>query len=219
LDALISRGFQHPDGAVLKIGCTLIDSGGVTDAKAYSHTVYRFVKKRQGRMIFSCKGSSEPGAPVVKPSMQKSGINLMMVGTDACKSTVYERIKLTEHGPGYMHYPIGRGYENEYFEQLVAERVMVDKFKKRRWIKTRSRNEALDIRAYNIAAFEVRNVNLEAVSETVRKQSEAANPKPPTAEEVKAKSLEASHSGMKPDTKPTSPAPRPTRRRMGFVRW
>ena len=218
LDIELSKGFQHPCGAILKIGCALIDSGGTDDTKAFAHPVYRFVHQRQTRFVFACKGSSEPGAPLVRPSVQKATkIILQIVGTDVCKSAVYERLAIQSPGPGFMHYPRDRGYDEEYFAGLTAERVLMDRTKgslKRKWIKQRERNEPLDIRAYNTAAFEIRRVNLVACSANLRKNM-------PTAPATEAKPLAACGSAAEIALKPPAAAQRPTniRRRMKFAGW
>lgn len=160
---VLTKSFPHPCGAVLKIGCVLIDSGGQSDNKAFAKPVYKFCKPRQGRHVYALKGSSEIGAPLVAGRLQKNGVMLQLVGTDVCKSTIYARLRIVKPGPGYCHFPLGRGYDDEYFQQLVAESVSIAN-NKRQWVKTRARNEALDLRVYGLAALEIRNVNLEAVA-------------------------------------------------------
>jgi len=54
----------------------------------------------------------------------------------------------------------------EYFKQLTAERQVIKYnkgFAHRVWVKTRTRNEALDVRVYGIAALAILNVNLDSV--------------------------------------------------------
>lgn len=209
LDAELSRRWQHPSGAVLRLGCALIDSGGVTDSKAFSKPVYRFVRTRQGRYIFAAKGSSEIAAPLFLPKLQKNGILLHLIGTDVCKSEVYTRIALQEPGPLYCHWLAGRGYDEEFFKQLTAERVSVVR-KKREWVKTRARNEALDMEAGNIAAFEIRNPNLEAIADSLKKSVEVATaPKLESPKEPVEVRRQVEH----------TPRILPRRRRIGFVKW
>lgn len=209
LDAELSRRWQHPSGAVLKLGCGLVDSGGVTDAKAFSKPVYRFCYPRQSRYIFAAKGSSEIGAPLFLPKLQKNLILLQMIGTDVCKSEVYTRIAIDAPGPLYCHWLKDRGYDEEFFKQLTAEQVSIVG-KRRVWVKTRARNEALDMEAGNIAAFEIRNPNLEAIAENLRKSVELANlPKvEPAKEPIEIRKAED------PPVRVT-----PRRRRIGFVKW
>ena len=79
---------------------------------------------------------------------------------------VYSHLKIKEEGAGYCHFP--HTYDDEYFKQLTAEKV-VKKFHKgfhrREWIKVRTRNEALDCRVYAIAALSIVNVNVNIIAQ------------------------------------------------------
>jgi phage terminase large subunit GpA-like protein len=199
----------HPCGARLKIGCALIDSGGQSDNRAFALPVYRFVKRRQGQHVFASKGSSVIGSPLVVGHLQKNGIMLQSVGTDVCKSAVYERLKLQLPGPGYCHFPQDAGYDEEYFKQLCAERVVINK-SKRAWVKTRARNEGLDMRAGNLAAFEIRRPNLEAIQANLMKGAA-------TEKALKESVVPV----VKPETfpKPVVKPVNPFRRRASFSNW
>ncbi len=208
LDAEITRRFEHPSGASLKLSCVLIDSGGQNDSKAFARPVYQFVRPRQSRYVFAAKGSSEIGAPLFLPKLQKNGVLLQMIGSDVCKSEVYTRLSIISPGPLYNHFPEGRGYDQEFFQQLTAERVSIEG-RRRVWTKIRSRNEALDLKAGNIAAFEIRNPNLAAIAENLKRSAELV--KRPA--EVKP---------IDPIAVTRADAPKqmaPRRRRVGFVRW
>jgi phage terminase large subunit GpA-like protein len=211
---VLARTFDHPSGARLKISCTLIDSGGQSDNRAFALPVYKFVRRRQSRFVFASKGSSVIGAPLVVGHLQKNGIMLQQIGTDVCKSTVYDWIKIDVPGPRYCHFPKGRGYDEEWFKQLTSEQVTQTKVRgstKRIWVKRRARNEALDLRAGNHAAFEIRNPNLAAIGANLRKAAEAMKPLPlPPEEPFKIQRNDP--------PAPVKPAPR-LRRRLGFANW
>jgi phage terminase large subunit GpA-like protein len=214
-ESVIGKTFDHPSGARLKISCALIDSGGQSDNRAFALPVYRFVRRRQGRYIFASKGSSILGAPLVNGHLQKNGIMLQSIGTDVCKSAVYDRLKIIEQGPQYCHFPKGRGYDEEYFKQLTAEVVTQTRVQgntKRVWVKRRARNEALDMRAGNIAAFEIRNPNLAAIAQNLRKSVES--PKP-----VEAPKVETPEKPPGVMTYKRQPIERRPRRSGGFVNW
>lgn len=76
---------------------------------------------------------------------------------DSVKDAVYARLKLTEPGPGFVHF--SRDRDAEYFRQLTAERV-VTRFLKgrpiRSWQPKRDgeRNEALDTFVYAMAGLQ-----------------------------------------------------------------
>lgn len=219
LDALLLRTFDHPCGAKLRISVALIDSGGQSDNRAFALPVYRFCRRRQGRYVFACKGSSEIGAPLVVVRIQKNQVALQHVGTDVAKSTIYERLECLIPGPLYCHFPQERGYDEEYFKQLTAESIMLSKSmgeQKRIWKKMRARNEALDMRAYALAAFEIRSPNLKAIGENLRKQAGLASAQQTqTPEQAKAKTLAEIGSGLKNDSPVTQPIMRKMRRRVG----
>jgi len=97
------------------------------------------------------------------------------VGADTAKEMVYSRLRITEPGPGYCHFP--SHYNEDYFKQLTSERVVI-KYRKghpmRVWEKpSHQRNEALDCRVYALAALYILNPNLQKLSQDI----EERNPK------------------------------------------
>ena len=63
-------------------------------------------------------------------------------------------MQLTEVGAGYCHFPNEVEFDEEYFAQLTAEKL-VTRYQRGRprqeWVQTRPRNEAIDIRVYGLA--------------------------------------------------------------------
>lgn len=158
LDDFLSRDFIHFSGLPLKIHCTAIDSGYRTNE------VYNYVRKHTPGTI-AVKGSSTPAHPTIgRPSLQdiaymgttiKKGVQLWPVGTDTAKSTVYARLKNTDPGTRYIHFPIG--LDDDYYRQLTSEKYVTRYDKqgkpKREWIlPSGRRNEALDVTVYALAA-------------------------------------------------------------------
>jgi phage terminase large subunit GpA-like protein len=156
LESLLSRPFQHATGQELHIVCAAIDSGG-----HHTNAVYAFAR-RNPRYI-AIKGMSQPGKPIIgHPSTVDmtwrgekipGGCQLWPVGADTAKSTIYARLKITEPGPGFYHFPIG--VEDAYFIQLTAEKLItryVKGFPKMEWTLAGPRNEALDCEVYSYAA-------------------------------------------------------------------
>ncbi len=164
LDDVLSEKYTHETGVKLPIACTTIDSGG-----HYTQQVYKFCKQREGRRVYAIKGRGGEGTPIVsRPSKSNLGkVSLFTVGVDTAKETVYARLKVNNPGPGYVHFPVREYFDEEYFEQLTAEKRVVRYVKghpKREWIKKRSRNEALDIAVYNMAALYILNPNFKRLS-------------------------------------------------------
>lgn len=156
LDGLMTRSYLHPSGAELHITSAGIDSGFQTQ------TVYSYCRGR-GPRVFAAKGMNITGKPVIgRPSIQEvnyrgklisRGVQLWPIGSDAAKRQIYGRIKLSGAGPGVMHYPIG--LEDEYYEQLTAEKL-VTKYRHgvpyQEWYRARPRNEAIDCEVLAYAA-------------------------------------------------------------------
>lgn len=161
LDELLERTFETKDKRELGIRATCVDSGG-----HFTTTVYDYCRAREGRRIFAVKGVGGEGKPIAgrptKNNLRKT--KLFPIGTHATKELIFSRLKITEVGPGYCHFPLD--YDQEYFKQLTAEKIVTryhKGFPKRDFIKTRTRNEALDCRVYAIAALTILNVNFKAL--------------------------------------------------------
>ena len=170
VDEVLKRRYRHASGARLHIASTFVDSG------FHSAMVYRFVKPRQVRRVFACKGQSGPAVPLTKPRSQrrthKARVDLRIVGIDGAKESLYANLKVESLGPSFCHFPAGylneQGatvarpvYDREYFEQLTAEKLVTEMdgmTPVRRWEKKRERNEALDCRVYAMAALDDLNI-------------------------------------------------------------
>lgn len=155
LDDLLLQTFSHalsvPD---LPIAACCIDTQGHSSAMAYT-----FVRDKQARRVWGIKGSNITGKPPIwpkKPSHKNKGrIPLYFVGVSTAKEVIYSRLKrVTEPGAGFMHFPADR--PDTYFAQLTAERVSTVYVKGRAtqvWDAGGRRNEALDLKVYNLAAL------------------------------------------------------------------
>jgi len=159
---VLDMEFEHATGARLKTYAAAVDSG---DGET-THAVYQFARDQRLRHVLAVKGMSQPGKVVLgKPTKQdinvrkqtiKRGVDLWPYGSDTAKSTIYQRLKNTDPGPGTYHWPDGT--DEEYFEQLTAEKQvtkMVNGFPKRVWVKKDSaRNEVLDCEGMALAALQ-----------------------------------------------------------------
>lgn len=159
LDKFLLQTFTTGDGRSLKILAACIDSGG-----HFTQEVYKFCKTRVARRIWAIKGKGGAQTPYYsKPSYNNAyKTPLFTLGVDTGKAILYQRLAEQEMGPNYCHFPLGRGYTQEYFKGLTAER-MVMTYKKGRaqyvWKLKEGikRNEPLDIRNYATAALEITN--------------------------------------------------------------
>ena len=154
----------HKGDQPMRIGCTMIDSGG-----HHTDDVYRFCKPRYGRRVFAIKGMGGVREIVSRPSKSNRGkVPLFTVGVDRCKDLIFWRLNIKNAGPGYMHF--STKLDQEYYEQLTAEERREKHVQGRKvsyYHQTRKRNEALDLTVYNIAAVELMQPDFDALSDPV----------------------------------------------------
>lgn len=168
LDDFFMSAFDHPSGTKLRVECALVDMGHKPRA------VLRFTKPRQFRRIYACAGSKTPWAPLLSRP-KKSTIKratTFIVGGDTAKEILFTRLGVEQPGPRYIHFPKGRGFDEEFYAGLVAERLQEHTedgiVTKRQWVKIRQRNEPLDIGVYALGALEKLNVNFEALAKSLQ---------------------------------------------------
>jgi len=132
--------------------------------------VYAFVARR--RWCFATKGVTGMGRPLVEDEKKrrqrlrvkrKRGVPVEPIGVDGGKGMLYARLKQMEPGPGYLHFPQEPAFDDEYFAQLAAEKL-VTRFKGHRpiqeWVQTRARNEALDCLILALVALRLSGVTI-----------------------------------------------------------
>jgi len=222
----LQETYRHESGMEMRVEAVGVDTGG-----HHTKEAYLFVEKYRGE-IFALKGSSEQGAPPIPKREPKKHrtyrLRLYLLGTIALKDTIFSRLKLTEPGPGFLHFPRRDGYDQEYFEGLTSE-VKIPKYKPRTHVqigytyeKRRDRNEPLDLEVYNLAVFMMFNPDLKkrvaklaAYVPQLPMQVDAPASTPPQAEAEMPQDVP-----VEPQDKPsfvTKHQPNP-RRRGGFVK-
>ena len=169
LDLKLLQTFKHPSGVELRIASTCIDSG------YHTKSVYEFCKPRFARRVFAIKGVAGHGKAIIgRPTRNNiAKIPLFPVGVDSAKELLYSRLRIKDEGAGYCHFP--KHYEQEYFMQLTAEKIVTKYFKgfpRREFVKIRPRNEALDCRVYSIASLSVLNTDINKLAERLEIRSE-----------------------------------------------
>jgi phage terminase large subunit GpA-like protein len=119
---------------------------------------------------------SKPGL-VQEGSTKRSNIRLFAVATYAAKDRVFARMKIPRPGPGYMHLP--DWVTDEYLEQLTGEKKITvrdkcTRTKKVLYVKTYSRNEALDLSVYcHAGLFALQNLIAPAIYRDLGKLADA----------------------------------------------
>lgn len=175
LDDFLMTPFYKKDGTQLSILCTCIDSGG-----HHTDQVYRFTKERYERRVFAIKGKGGQEVPYLRNPSTNNRVKtpLFIIGVDAGKALLYQRLKHETKGPNYCHFPLNEeaGYDEQYFRGLTSEKMVV-RFRKGRsvvvWeIKDASykRNEPLDLRNYATAALEIANPVLQRSEQDVERR-------------------------------------------------
>lgn len=139
-----------------RVHAACIDSGYNTSL------VYAAVKGRA--WLAATKGMPGPGKPFVEDErarlqrLRKGGKPrpYQPIGVDQGKALLLSRLRLVKSGPGYIHFPQSAAFDDEYFEQLTAEKL-VTKMRGGRpvheWVQKRPRNEALDCWLLALAAL------------------------------------------------------------------
>lgn len=155
-----------------------IDSGYNTSM------VYAFVEKR--RWCYAVKGVPGAFKPLVEDEKaqrqrlrrgKKRGVVVHLVGVDQAKALLFARLKITQPGPGYIHFPNNSDFDDEYFAQLTAEKLVTRMRGTRpvaEWVQSRPRNEALDCSNYSLAALRLARIDLDALAKAGGRASQSA---------------------------------------------
>jgi phage terminase large subunit GpA-like protein len=159
--AVYRRLFTRGDGKKMRVRKMAVDSGHATDF------VYHYTKARQPRAI-SIKGEGGLGKPFIKGAgtfTKSNRARLQSLGVDAGKEEIVNRLRVLTVGAGYCHFPklangeATRGYDEEYFKGLTAERRIVKHkhgFRTYIWTKLLSRrNEPFDCRNYALGGLRI----------------------------------------------------------------
>lgn len=146
--------YTRVDGLRLRPSFVCIDSGGHNTNDIYRCTF-------QEPRIQAIKGmvSNNPRNPdplIGKLSKVKfnAGVKatckLLMLGVNAGKDLLRERVVLTMTGEQCMHFPKGHGFDVDYFKGILSEKKIDGKWRGAKHIN----NEPLDTAVYALAAFE-----------------------------------------------------------------
>lgn len=154
LDNHLAQPLLNCRGLPMRLSMTTIDNGYLTDhVLAYTRT--------RRRNVIAGKGASTPGKPIInKPAKLdvtirgrtiRNGAEGWLIGSDTAKTVIYNTLaadgKRVHDHERLIHFP--EGLDQSFFSQLTAE---IWDPNKRKWIKIRPRNEALDTWCYALAA-------------------------------------------------------------------
>jgi phage terminase large subunit GpA-like protein len=161
LDGVLTEPYRTDAGRELRVRATCVDTGG-----HHQHQVLTYCQQRRHRNVFPIKGASGP-RPIwpVRVSRTKTNQHIWICGSDTAKDVIYSRLRITEPGPGYIHFPTGGAFDAEFYRQLTSE-VVRTRFNEGRpyrvWVLPPGRrNEALDCTAYALAARHATRIRLD----------------------------------------------------------
>lgn len=186
LEAYLDQTLYFEDGRELNIAGFAIDTGG-----HFTNQTYKWIKKMKaaGKKCYGVKGyAGKPDIPllykktIVDIKEEHNGKEIVVdrtmiriLGVDSGKEDITNRLQIEEAGPGYCHFPAGdsRGYDDEYFKGLTAERQITKKVNgviKKVWVKkSGARNEPLDLFNYNYAVEEILRPEWDTLEEKLKK--------------------------------------------------
>lgn len=176
LEQFLRQPFHNARGVSMRIKMTAIDSGYLPDH------VLSFTRLHR-HLAIAVKGASTPGKPIInRPSKVdvtvrgrtlKHGAEVWLVGVDTAKHLLYSHLSADGKRPleadRTIHF--SSGLDASFYSQLTAE---VWDPNRRRWIKIRPRNEALDTWCYNLAAAHHPSLRLNLARESYWAALEAA---------------------------------------------
>jgi phage terminase large subunit GpA-like protein len=203
----LAKTYTRADGIILPITATAIDM------RHKPQKVRDFVRQAGLPRIYPVYGINSSQQPILVTTRFNNHYRLrtFAVAGKIAKDTLFARLKIEKAGPRYMHFPSGHGYTEDYFSQLTAEvlrrrkvrGVVVENYEK-----IRDRNEALDIRVYQLACIDILKPNLTAIA----RRLQAAAP-----------ALPKDYVLNPPQSQPTEPGkknpPPPGRRKIRVGKW
>lgn len=178
VDEYLLKPWLHQRGFNMFLSAACIDSGG-----GATQDVYNFARARTGRNVWAIKGASDRSgqwSPIwpasqkeAKHQKQRTGYRPIILGVNAAKEAIRQRLLIEEPGPGYCHFPSDR--PEGWFDQLTSEELVIEKkmgVRIRVWRLPRGRaNEGLDCRVYAYAAlqglYHTRLLNLQRQAELI----------------------------------------------------
>lgn len=174
LDAeILQRDWLHESGNTMAIRVMTIDTGG------RPKPVYEFAKKHAQisytaagirvnayRTVVPIKGGDDDlkiiqSVSKEDASRKRQDVRIVVVGTHCAKQLIYDNLRgLVPCGdtpvPGCFHHPM---YEKGYFDQLCSEYRVVKEDGKIEYVqRADTRNEALDLAVYSVAAATIAGI-------------------------------------------------------------
>jgi phage terminase large subunit GpA-like protein len=217
LDAYLTEPIVNAHGVPMRVSAACVDAGYLQD------DVLAYTRTRETRGIHGIKGASTPGKPIMgrptkvdlnwRGSTVRNGAKLWLVGEDTAKTRLLHILTQDRKAiaPSDRRLHFSEGLDESFFSMFAAE---VWDPNKRRWVKVRQRNEALDCYCYASAAAHHPRLRIPRWGPAQwQRQRELMEPavsdlfSQPSRTEVERKDYEIGRDQAKP--KPPQPQPRP----------
>ena len=195
LDEVLSHKYKFKSGVSLQISLTFIDEGGHFTQEVRQHCL-----ARQYNHVFAIKGANRPDIPyTAPPKKQKIVVNgkvigqvwVYEIGVNAGKQKIVDNLRVQSPGANYCHFPLRDDYGKQFFKQLMSEHLAYVPKLKHPWqwqkIPGHERNEAFDIRNYNLAACEILSPDWDEIEQKLRTAKPGEDNAPVPRKEKKAK--------------------------------
>lgn len=164
LGQYISTPIVNSFGIPVRITSVAVDCGFLQD------DVLTFTQPRQHQGVLAVKGASTYGRPIIqKPTpveytprgkVEKRGAQIWIVGADTAKTRLFHLLQGDrQKAPQDRRVQFSDKLDEAFYSQLTAE---IYDPNKRRWVKVRDRNEALDLINYCMAAAFQPNLRVQA---------------------------------------------------------
>jgi phage terminase large subunit GpA-like protein len=183
--SVLDSEYTRVDKIKLKVSITFIDSGYNTKI------VYKFCEANKRNNIYAIKGFSGPRTMLVK-STSKFGAGFYKIAVDLYKELLFANLKIVDKTKdGFCYFPKDR--QQSYFEELCESEIRTytkDKNGTGFWAYRKkassTRNEALDIRIYAMAAYDlVKKITIKNAEYSIKKQlKELNNPENEPIQEI-----------------------------------
>ena len=173
LDEFLLSTFKHEDDIEIEIEHVGLDTGHNTQ-ECYDFVRERYMRK-QAR-VFALKGAKGDMQDLTNNGKRIEGqkVVLFLVDTRMAKKRIYQRLKIKKPGPGYIHFPRTKWCNQNFFDQLTAEKIkteIVRGFEREIFHKVR-RNEVLDCTVYAMGARHWVNSDWDLWEESIQEQIE-----------------------------------------------
>lgn len=177
LDDVIDKRYSFKNGTKIKISLTFVDEGG-----HFTQEVRKKCRERFNKRVFAIKGiSGNRDIPYTAPpkkmkivieGQEIGSVWIYEIGVNAGKQKIVDNLRVKSPGPKYCHFPRRDDYGKTYFKQLMSEHLVYREDLKNPWqwekIPGHERNEAFDIRNYNLAACQQLDPDWDALEAKIR---------------------------------------------------